>query len=149
MMFLEAIYCDHLDRIHDGPFVLRKLISATIVEGVNQLEHYTVKDKSEWTKEEKTEILKDAKVINILHNALDTAMSKMVITCKTSKEIWDALEVQCQGTKEIKKNMRSVLTQEYEYFEAKSNESLTEIYERFLTPLNELALVGKTLIPSS
>ena len=47
-------------------------------------------------------------------------MSNRVITCKTAKEICDALEIQCQGTKEIKKNMRYVLTQEYEYFKAKS-----------------------------
>ena len=70
-------------------------------------------------------------------------MSNRVIIGKISKEIWDALEVQRQGTKEIKKNMRSVLTQEYEYFEAHANESLTEIYDRFLTLRDELALVGK------
>ena len=53
-------------------------------------------------------------------------MSNRVIACRTSKEIWDALEIQCQGTKEIKKNIRAILIQEYEYFEAKSDESLTE-----------------------
>ena len=62
---------------------------------------------------------------------------------RNKKRLGDALEVQCQGTKEIKKNIRFVLTQEYEYFEAKASESLTEIYDRFLTLLNELALVGK------
>lgn len=70
-------------------------------------------------------------------------MSNRIITCKTTKEIWDALETQCQGTKEIKKNRRSILTQEYEYFEAKANESLIKVYDRFLGLLNELALVGK------
>ena len=143
MMFLEATDCDYLDRIHDGPFFPRQLIPTTLVGGVNQPKHYVVKDKSEWTKEEKTEVLKNAKVRNILYNALDVVMSNRVITSKTTKEIWDALEVQCQETKEIKKNRRFVLTQEYEYFEAKANESLTEIYDRFLTLVNELALVGK------
>ena len=73
-------------------------------------------------------------------------MSNRVITCKTDKEIWDTLEVQCQGTKEIKKNRRAILIQEYEYFEAKSDESLTDVYDRFLTLLNELALVGHIYI---
>ena len=50
------------------------------------------------------EVLKDAKVKNILHNSLNNVMSNRVIACKTAKEIWDTLEVQCQGTKEIKKN---------------------------------------------
>ena len=114
-----------------------------MVDGDDQPEGYVIKENSEWNKEEKIEVLKYAKVRNIIHNALDAIMSNKVITCKTSKEIYDALEVQCQGTKKIKKNWRFVLTQEYEYFEAKANESLTEIYDRFLTLLNELALVGK------
>ena len=70
-------------------------------------------------------------------------MSNRVIACKTTKEIWDALEIECQGTKEIKKNRRAIFVQEYEYFEAKSDESLTHVYGRFLTLLNELALVGQ------
>ena len=36
-----------------------------------------------------------------------------------------------------------MLIQEYEQFEAKTDESLTEVYDRFLTLLNELSLVGK------
>ncbi|KAL8126025.1 hypothetical protein AgCh_013353 [Apium graveolens] len=43
----------------------------------------------------------------------------------------------------IKKNRRVVLIQECEHFEAKPNESLTDIYDRFLTLLNNLSLVGK------
>ena len=73
-------------------------------------------------------------------------MSNSVIACKTTKEIWDALETQCQGTKEIKKNRRAILIQDYEYFEAKTDETLTDIYDRFLTLLNELILVGHTYL---
>ena len=51
-------------------------------------------------------------------------MSNRVITCKITKEIRDALEIQCQGTKEIKKNRRAILIQEYEYFEAKFDDFL-------------------------
>ena len=70
-------------------------------------------------------------------------MSNRVIAMRNNKGNLDALEIQCQGTKEIKKNMRAILIQEYEYFEAKSDESLTDVYDRFLTLLNELALVGQ------
>ena len=87
-------------------------------------------------------MLKDAKVRNILHNSLDSVMSNRVIAYKTAKEIWDALETQCQGTMAIKKKRRAVLIQEYKHFEAKPDESLTDIYDRFLTLLNNLSLVG-------
>ena len=65
------------------------------------------------------------------------------LLAETAKEIWDALEVQCQGTVAIKKNRRTLLIQEYEQFEAKADESLTEVYDSFLSLLNELSLVGK------
>ena len=81
-----------------------------------------LKEKSEWSSEDKTEVLKGVKVKTILHNILDHVMSNRVIACKTAKEIWDALEIQCQGTKEINKNRRAILIQEYEYFEAKSDD---------------------------
>ena len=143
LMFLEATDPDYIDRINDGPHEPRKLVPSAVVDGVEIPEHYVAKDKFEWTAEEKADVLKDAKVRNILHNSLDEVLSNRVITCKTAKEIWDALEVQCQGTVAIKKNRRTLLIQEYEQFEAKADESLTEVYDRFLSLLNELSLVGK------
>ncbi|KAL8133484.1 hypothetical protein AgCh_008806 [Apium graveolens] len=48
-----------------------------------------------------------------------------------------------KGTMAIKKNIRAVLIQEYEHFKAKPDESFTDIYDRFLTLLNNLSLMGK------
>ena len=143
MMFLEAADYDYLDRIHDGPYVPTKLVPQVNTDGKTVPEHYVIKDKAEWTAEEKNMVLKDAKVRNILHNSLETVHSNRVIALKTAKEICGALEVQCQGTTTIKKNRRALLIQEYEQFEAKHDEGLTEVYDRFLTLLNELSLVGK------
>ncbi|XP_074342504.1 uncharacterized protein LOC141680083 [Apium graveolens] len=70
-------------------------------------------------------------------------VSNMVISYKTAKEIWDALKTQCQGTMAIKKNKIVVLVQEYEQYDAKADESITDIYDRFLTLLNDLSLVAK------
>jgi len=70
-------------------------------------------------------------------------MSNSVIGCKTAKEIWDALETRCQGTDAIKKNRKTILTQEYEHFDSKADESLTDLYDRFAKLLNDLSLVDK------
>ena len=123
LMYLEATDPDYLDVINDGPFMPIKLVPATPTVA----EHYQLNEKTEWTPEEKVVVLKDAKVRNILHNSLNSVMSNRFIAYKTAKEIWDALETQCQGTMAIKKNKRDVLIQEYEHFEAKPDESLTEI----------------------
>ncbi|KAL8093368.1 hypothetical protein AgCh_035297 [Apium graveolens] len=52
-------------------------------------------------------------------------------------------EVKCQGTTAIKKNRKTLLTQEYEHFDSRDNESLAEIYERFQKLLNDLSLANK------
>ena len=70
-------------------------------------------------------------------------MSNRVIGCKTAKEIWDALEIRCQGTKAIKKNRRTILTQEYEHFDSRTDETMTDTYDRFVKLLNDLSLVDK------
>ncbi|KAL8093864.1 hypothetical protein AgCh_035664 [Apium graveolens] len=85
----------------------------------------------------------DAKVRHLLHSAIYNVMSNRIINCKTSKEIWDALETRCQGTDAIKKNRRTILTQEYEHFDSKPDESLTGLYDRFVKLLNDLSLVDK------
>ncbi|KAK1369394.1 hypothetical protein POM88_035486 [Heracleum sosnowskyi] len=139
LMYLEAMDPDYLDRIRDGPYVPTRIIERTDTVP----EHYVVKAKSDWTLEEKAHVLREPKIKNILHNSLDAIMSNRLIACKSAKEIWDTLETQCQGSASVKKNRRALLIQEYEQFDARPDESLTDLYDRFLTLLNDLSLVGK------
>ncbi|KAL8147964.1 hypothetical protein AgCh_005335 [Apium graveolens] len=101
------------------------------------------KERGEYTPEDISSIAKDARVRHLLHSAIDNVMSNRVIGCKTAKEIWDDLEIKCQGTDAIKKNMRTILTQEYEHFDSKADDSLTDLYDRFAKLLNDLSLVDK------
>ena len=143
MHHLRATYNDYLDRIKDGPFVPSKLVPAMNIDGKVVEEHLLEKPKDEWTKEDKENFLKDVKVINILVNSLDSILTNYVLSCETANEVWNRLQVHCEGTKPIKKNMKSLLIQEYEYFEAKSEETLTEIYDRFTKLLNDMAMHDK------
>ncbi|KAL8135836.1 hypothetical protein AgCh_010441 [Apium graveolens] len=101
------------------------------------------KEKSEYTTEDISSIAKDARVRHLLHSAIENVMSNRVIGCKTAKEIWDALETRYQGTDAIKKNKKTILTQEYEHFDSKADELLTDLYDRFVKLLNDLSLVDK------
>ena len=117
-MFLEATDPEYLDRIYDGPHKPTKLFTVVAGEEAKPIP----KEKKDLTQEDISSIAKDAKVRHLLHSALDNVMSNRVINCKTAKEIWDALEVRCQGTRAIKKNMRTILTHEYEHFDSKLDE---------------------------
>ncbi|KAL8133899.1 hypothetical protein AgCh_009096 [Apium graveolens] len=138
-MFLEATDPEYLDRIKEGPHKPTKLAVAVAGEAAKTVP----KEKSDYTAEDIASITKDAKVRHLLHSAIDNVMSNRIINCKTAKEIWDALETRCQGTETIKKNMKTILTQEYEHFDSKINESLNDLYDRFVKLLNDLSLVDK------
>ena len=138
-MFLDAQDPEYMDRIRDGPHQPTKLLAATGGEASKTVP----KEKKDMTPEDLLSITKDAKVKHLLHSALDNVMSNRVIHCKSAKDIWNALEIRCQGTESIKKNRRNILTQEYEHFEARSEESMTETYDRFCKLLNDLSLVNK------
>ena len=141
---LEATDPDYLDRIRDGPFVPTRLYpQVTGADGKVTNEYTGEKPKSEWSDKDKENVLKDAKVRNILFNSLDSVLTNYVLSCKTAKEIWDNLKVHCEGTKPVRKNMRALLIQQYEYFEAKSGESLTDTFDRFTKLINEMAMHGK------
>ena len=126
-MCLEATYPEYISRIYDGPHKPMKVVVSVVGEPKKMVN----KDRKNYSPEDLSSIMKDAKVRHILHISLDSVMSNRVIRCKTTKEIWDALKVNCQGTTTIKKNKRTILTQEYEHFDSRDNESLTEIYDRF------------------
>ncbi|KAL8148088.1 hypothetical protein AgCh_005433 [Apium graveolens] len=138
-IFLEATYPEYLDRINEGPYKPTKLSVAVADQPAKSIP----KEKGDYTAEDISSIAKDARVRHLLHSAIDNIMSNRVINCKTAKEIWDALETRCQGTEAIKKNRRTILTQEYEHFDSKAGESLTELYDRFIKLLNDLSLVDK------
>ena len=53
------------------------------------------------------------------------------------------MEIRCRGTKAIKKNKKTILTHEYEPFDSKFDDSLTNLYDRSLKLLNDLSLVDK------
>ena len=120
--YLEAKDQDFLDRINKGPWVPRKFVAQTSVDDKIVAEHYVDKPKEEWSREDKDDVRKDAKVKDILFNSLDNVLTNYVISCQTAQEMWETLRVHCEGTKHVKKNLKSLLIQQYEYFEANSGQ---------------------------
>ena len=54
-------------------------------------EHMVDISKGEWTKKDKENVLKDAKVIKILFNILDSVLINYILSCKIANEVWDRL----------------------------------------------------------
>ncbi|KAK1377988.1 CCHC-type domain-containing protein [Heracleum sosnowskyi] len=66
-----------------------------------------------------------------------------VIGCALAKDMWNKIELLCEGIEEVKDNQRKILISQYEAFMAKPGEDLTSIFERFSKLLTELQIHGK------
>ncbi|GJU58605.1 hypothetical protein Tco_1236371 [Tanacetum coccineum] len=75
---------------------------------------------------------------------LDDIMES-VISCETAKVTWTDLVYSFEGPSDTKENRIMFLKLEYQTFRAKPTESLSQIYTRYETFLNELANDGVNL----
>ncbi|XP_074355340.1 uncharacterized protein LOC141694940 [Apium graveolens] len=119
----------YIDCIEKGPHVPCR--PATYVEGAVGNKKKVPKPKSEWTDEDIEQVHKDKKAMNILFNGLDGDMFDSVINCNTAKEIWDQIQVLCEGTEQVIENQMQLLIQKYESFHFEDGESLSDIFSRF------------------
>ncbi|KAL8093464.1 hypothetical protein AgCh_035369 [Apium graveolens] len=101
------------------------------------------KPKAEWTDEDIEEVHKDKKAMNILFNGLDQDMFDNVINSQTAKEIWDTVQLICEGTEQVRENKMQLLIQQYEYFHFEEGESLNDTFNRFQKLLNGLKLYDR------
>ncbi|KAL8146223.1 hypothetical protein AgCh_004095 [Apium graveolens] len=99
--------------------------------------------QAEWTDEDIEKIHKDKKAMNIMFNGLDGDMFDNFINCKTAKEIWDTIQIICDGTEQVRENKIQLLIQHYEHFHCEESESLSDIFSRFQKLLNALKLHGR------
>ncbi|XP_057990579.1 uncharacterized protein LOC131172959 [Hevea brasiliensis] len=61
-----------------------------------------------------------------------------------SKKIWDALVVTHEATSQVKENKMDSLIYRYELFKMKSNETISEMYDRFMEIIGGIKSLGKT-----
>ena len=76
--------------------------------------------------------------MNILYCALDPNEFNRISTCESAKEIWDRLDVTHEGTNQVKESKINILVHNYELFKIKSDESIIEMFTRFIDIINGL-----------
>ena len=82
------------------------------------------------------------KAINTFHCALNPIKFNQISTCKMAKEIWDKLKVTYEGTIQVNESKIALLSNQYEMFKMKSNESITSWFDRYTTIVNQLNQLG-------
>ena len=79
--------------------------------------------------------------MHFLFCALDIYQFNHISNCKSAFEIWNTLENIYEGS-HIKQTRTDVLTHEYELFKMKNNESILEMFSRFIYIVNNLKSLG-------
>ncbi|KAK1365736.1 hypothetical protein POM88_041297 [Heracleum sosnowskyi] len=145
LLFIKAANPLYPGILDNGPFIPRKEIEATTVNGEVIPAHWVPKDPFEFLEPEKEKIVLDDHLQLILLDSLtlDKAMCESVISCTSAKEMWIRLALLCEGNEEVKGNQRQILISQYEAFMAKPGEDLTSMFERFSKLLPELQIHGK------
>ena len=140
-MHLLSLDSGFIRCIERGPYVPMKVNTSFRSDG--ETEETTPKLPHEFTEEEEKEVHKDKKAMNILFNGLDTDLFDCVLNCTTAKEIWDTLQVICEGTEQVRENKMQLFIQQYEHFHFSHGESLNDTFSRFQKLLNSLKLYGR------
>ncbi|XP_068498381.1 uncharacterized protein [Phaseolus vulgaris] len=61
----------------------------------------------------------------------------------SAKEMWEVLEVNHEGTEDVKRSRKHSLIKEYEWFRMKPEESIVDVQKRFTHIVNHLTGLGK------
>ncbi|XP_015944949.1 uncharacterized protein LOC107470090 [Arachis duranensis] len=109
----------------------------------------TPKSEAEWNEVEQNEddkknVKLNARAINMLNCAISFEEYRKVLRCKTTKQIWNKLQVTHEGTTQVKQTRIDMLYKEYEMSSIKEGESIDDMFERFSFIINGLDTIGIT-----
>ncbi|KAI3770894.1 hypothetical protein L6452_02042 [Arctium lappa] len=146
MLFLEGADPTIPEYITNGPYEPVLIIPAIPATTTTPFvpERYVVKEIRQWSDEDKKKVGIDARAKTIISMALTDEVFHSIMHLKTSKEIWETICVQYEGTTEIQETRKINLVRQYESFIAGKNESLSDVHQRFNCLIIDLRTVGRT-----
>ncbi|GAV73128.1 UBN2 domain-containing protein, partial [Cephalotus follicularis] len=86
----------------------------------------------------------NSKAKHVLFCAVGPNEFNRTSSCDSAKQMWDLLEVTYEGTNQVKESKISMLVHEYELFIMHDNESISDMFTRFITIINSLKNLGKS-----
>ena len=86
----------------------------------------------------------NTKTMNILYCALKANKFNRIFTCTSAKEIWNILKVTHEGTNQMNESKINILVYRYELFKIEPNESITNMFTKFIDIINDLKNLEKS-----
>ncbi|KAL8088143.1 hypothetical protein AgCh_038062 [Apium graveolens] len=130
MPFIRMANPLYIQILKNGPFIPMVIVDESTDRDMVIPAHYAPKDPAEYTDLKKEKISLDSDLQLILIESFDNVMYNNIVNCDTTKQIWEKIEILCEGTEEVRLNQRRILISQYEGFMAKPKESITDVFER-------------------
>ena len=73
---------------------------------------------------------------------MDRTEYNKICQCKMTKDVWRIREITYDGTNQVKDSKVIILVNDYEMFKMKPNESIVEMFTRFMDVVNGLEGLG-------
>jgi gag-polypeptide of LTR copia-type/Zinc knuckle len=100
-------------------------------------------EEDTWTREQIKKDTLNWSALNMMQCAIHPKEFSRVSSCKSAKEMWDKLQLIYEGTSEVRETKASILVSDYESFRMKDEESISEMFARFMIIVNGLKGLGK------
>ncbi|XP_070034819.1 uncharacterized protein [Nicotiana tomentosiformis] len=133
--FIMAEDSELWDVICNGLFVPMK----TVDEGTATV----LKTRKEYNDADIKAIEKNFRAKKILVCGIRPDEYNRISACQSAKEIWEALQTAHEGTTQVKQSKIDMLTNEYELFRMKDDESIQDMHTRFTSIINEVHSLGE------
>ncbi|WRX09127.1 protein of unknown function DUF4219 - like 1 [Theobroma cacao] len=108
----------------------------------------TLKDNAtpaqvKWNHEE---VAKRFRALSYIQGALVDAMFVRIMGCKTTKDAWERLKVQFEGSERTKEMQIMNLTREFDTMRMKDSENAKDFISRLMRVVNQLRLLGEDIL---
>ena len=115
-IFFQSIDPSARHAIVKGPFIPTKEVNGELVP----------KELDEMKDDKKRKVQDDQKAKSILTFGLSSDEFFHTTRCKSAKDIWIMLEVTYEGTADVRRAINHTLVSEYEVFQMKNGETISE-----------------------
>ncbi|KAL8102972.1 hypothetical protein AgCh_027488 [Apium graveolens] len=101
LLFIRMANHLYIGILKNGPFTPVVRVEETTDGDMVIPAHYAPKDPSEYTEPEREKVFLDSALQLILIESLDSVMYNNIVNCDTAKQIWEKIEILCEGTEEL------------------------------------------------
>ncbi|MQL75624.1 hypothetical protein Taro_007995 [Colocasia esculenta] len=100
---------------------------------------YTLpEDEDTWTKDQIAKGTLNWSALNMMQCAVHPKEYSRVSMCTSAKEMWDKLELIYEGMSQVRESKVSMLVSEYEMFKMNNDETISDMFVRFMLIINGL-----------